>query len=78
MRRSRACPAIRFQRSETGERMTIDRLGDVPGFLIDRVAAARTDPDGLRLENLDTNHRPPSGRTWSEYLRVTNRTHAAL
>jgi N-succinyldiaminopimelate aminotransferase len=40
--------------------MTVDRLRDVPGFSIDRVAdAASADPDGLRLENLDTDLRPP-------------------
>jgi aspartate/methionine/tyrosine aminotransferase len=40
--------------------MTVDRLKDVPGFSIDRVAAAAgTDPDVLRLENLDTDLRPP-------------------
>ncbi len=40
--------------------MTVDRLRDVPGFAIDRVAdAAGTDPDVLRLENLDTDLRPP-------------------
>lgn len=40
--------------------MTIDRLKDVPGFSIDRVAAAAgADPDVLRLENLDTDLRPP-------------------
>ena len=30
------------------------RMEDVAGFGIDRVAAAITDPDVLRLENLDT------------------------
>ena len=40
--------------------MTVDRLKDVPGFSIDRVAAAAgADPDVLRLENLDTDLRPP-------------------
>src|SRR5262245_12099415 len=40
--------------------MTVDRLRDVPGFSIDRVAAAAgTDPDVLRLENLGTDLRPP-------------------
>jgi aspartate/methionine/tyrosine aminotransferase len=40
--------------------MTVDRLKDVPGFSIDRVAAAAgVDPDVLRLENLDTDLRPP-------------------
>ena len=37
-----------------------DRLRDVHGFSIDRVAAAaEADPDMLRLENLDTDLRPP-------------------
>ena len=40
--------------------MTVDRLRDLPGFSIDRVAeAAGADPDVLRLENLDTDLRPP-------------------
>lgn len=40
--------------------MTVDRLKDVPGFSIDRVAAvAGADPDVLRIENLDTDLRPP-------------------
>src|ERR671917_56977 len=35
------------------------RLDDIPGFNIDRVAAAAgDDPDVLRLENLDTDVRP--------------------
>src|SRR5262249_61049638 len=49
--------------------MTVDRLRDVPGFSIDRVAdAAGADPDVLRLENLDTDLRPPEAAleaTWS-------------
>ena len=41
--------------------MSIDRLRDIPGFTIDRVAAAAgSDPDVLRLENLDTDLRPPA------------------
>lgn len=41
--------------------MTVERLKGVPGFSIDRVAAAAgTDPDVLRLENLDTDLRPPA------------------
>jgi len=40
--------------------MTVDRLRDVPGFSIDRVAeAVGADPEVLRLENLDTDLRPP-------------------
>ena len=47
--------------------MTVERLKDVPGFSIDRVAAAAgADPDVLRLENLDTDLRPPK-----EALEVT-------
>src|SRR5581483_8033932 len=35
--------------------MTVRRLAQIPGFSIDRVAAAAgDDPDVLRLENLDT------------------------
>ena len=41
--------------------MPIQRLRDVPGFSIDRVAAAAgDDPDVLRLENLDTDLAPPT------------------
>jgi aspartate/methionine/tyrosine aminotransferase len=40
--------------------MTVRRLQGVPGFSINRVAeAAGTDPDVLRLENLDTDLPPP-------------------
>lgn len=40
--------------------MTIARLDGIAGFGIDRVArAAAVDPDVLRLENLDTDLRPP-------------------
>jgi aspartate/methionine/tyrosine aminotransferase len=40
--------------------MTVTRLRDIPGFSIDRVAAAAgQDPDVLRLENLDTDLSPP-------------------
>ena len=39
--------------------MSVARLNDIPGFSIDRVAAAAGDaPDVLRLENLDTDVRP--------------------
>lgn len=42
--------------------MRARRLDDVPGFGIDRVAAAAgDDPDVLRLENLDTDLPPPPG-----------------
>jgi len=40
--------------------MSVARLAGIPGFSIDRVAAAAgDDPDVLRLENLDTDLRPP-------------------
>ena len=40
--------------------MSVARLEDIPGFNIDRVAAAAgDDPDVLRLENLDTDIPPP-------------------
>ena len=40
--------------------MGVRRLEHIPGFNIDRVAAAAgQDPDVLRLENLDTDLRPP-------------------
>ena len=41
--------------------MGVKRLTDIPGFNIDRVAAAAgDDPDVLRLENLDTDIPPPA------------------
>ena len=41
--------------------MSVARLDDIPGFNIDRVAAAAgDDPDVLRMENLDTDVRPPA------------------
>jgi len=41
--------------------MTNQRLENIPGFSIDRVAAqAGSDPEVLRLENLDTDLRPPA------------------
>jgi hypothetical protein len=40
--------------------MSVARLEHIPGFNIDRVAAAAgDDPDVLRLENLDTDIPPP-------------------
>lgn len=40
--------------------MSVHRLSQIPGFNIDRVAAAAgDDPDVLRMENLDTDVRPP-------------------
>jgi aspartate/methionine/tyrosine aminotransferase len=41
--------------------VSIKRLADIPGFSIDRVAAAAgDDPEVLRLENLDTDIPPPA------------------
>src|SRR5258708_11338130 len=41
--------------------MSVRRLDDIPGFTIDRVAAAAgDDPDVLRMENLDTDVPPPA------------------
>src|SRR2546423_2608896 len=41
--------------------MTVRRLAGIPGFSIDRVAAAAgNDPEVLRLENLDTDLAPPA------------------
>ncbi len=41
--------------------MSVQRLAGIPGFSIDRVAAAAgSDPDVLRLENLDTDLTPPA------------------
>lgn len=49
--------------------MTNDRLKEIPGISIDRVAAAADRrPDVLRLENLDTDLRPPEAA-----LAVTRR-----
>lgn len=40
--------------------MSVRRLADIPGFNIDRVAAAAgNDPEFLRMENLDTDIPPP-------------------
>jgi aspartate/methionine/tyrosine aminotransferase len=42
--------------------MRVSRLDDIPGFNIDRVAAAAgSDPNVLRMENLDTDLDPPPG-----------------
>jgi hypothetical protein len=41
--------------------MSVRRLAHIPGFHIDRVAAAAgDDPDVFRLENLDTDLPPPA------------------
>ena len=51
--------------------MSVRRLADIPGFGIDRVAAAAgDDPDVLRLENLDTDIPP--------HLAVIEATRAAV
>ena len=51
--------------------MSVSRLDLIPGFNIDRVAAAAgNDPDVLRMENLDTDLRPPGDAVAA--------THAAL
>src|SRR2546427_8085076 len=53
----------RFQAPPEREkrRMSVARLEHIPGFNIDRVAAAAgDDPDVLRLENLDTDIPPPA------------------
>jgi len=51
--------------------MRVSRLDQIPGFNIDRVAAAAgDDPDVLRMENLDTDLRPPP--------EAVAATHAAL
>ena len=45
------------------ELMSVARLEHIPGFNIDRVAAAAgDDPDVLRMENLDTDIRRPKRR----------------
>lgn len=42
--------------------MSVQRLANIPGFSIDRVAAAAgDDPEVLRMENLDTDLTPPAG-----------------
>ena len=51
--------------------MTVKRLEGIPGFSIDRVAAAAgSDPDILRLENLDTDLRPPAAAIEATRLAV--------
>jgi N-succinyldiaminopimelate aminotransferase len=51
-------PTIGLSRRE--KRMGVRRLDQIPGFNIDRVAAAAgNDPEILRLENLDTDIPPP-------------------
>ena len=51
--------------------MGVQRLNDIPGFNIDRVAAAAgDDPDVFRLENLDTDIPPPAGRPNGEHRQL--------
>ena len=51
--------------------MSVSRLDQIPGFNIDRVAAAAgDDPDILRMENLDTDLEPP--------IEVIEATRAAI
>jgi aspartate/methionine/tyrosine aminotransferase len=52
----------RYATAEGGGQMTVSRLRDIPGIGVDEVgdaADAAADPDMLRLENLDTDLRPP-------------------
>jgi aspartate/methionine/tyrosine aminotransferase len=52
----------RYARAEGGQPMTVSRLRDIPGIGVDVIgdaADAAGDPDILRLENLDTDLRPP-------------------
>jgi len=56
-----ALTRIRLNLSERRSRLGAARLEHIPGFNIDRVAAAAgDDPDVLRLENLDTDIPPPA------------------
>src|SRR5262245_40357234 len=53
--------------------MTIKRLEGIPGFAIDRVAAAAgNDPDVLRLENLDTDLVPPAAAIAATHSALTD------
>jgi len=48
--------------NERGSNLRARRLSNVPGFGIDKVAAAAgADPETLRMENLDTDLSPPPG-----------------
>jgi aspartate/methionine/tyrosine aminotransferase len=52
----------RYASVKGGQRMTVARLRDIPGIGVDVIgdaADAAADPDILRLENLDTDLRPP-------------------
>lgn len=51
--------------------MPSNRLNDIPGFSIDKVAdQAGDDPDILRLENLDTDLRPPKQVIAATHLAI--------
>ena len=53
--------------------MTVRRLVGIPGFSIDHVAAAAgTDPDVLRLENLDTDLAPPAAALAATQAALTD------
>ena len=55
-----------------GEAM-VKRLRNVPGFSIDRVAAAAAgDPEVLRLENLDSDIRPPAAALQATHQAIDN------
>lgn len=51
----------------------VKRLRNVPGFSIDRVAAAAAgDPEVLRLENLDSDIRPPAAALQATHQAIDN------
>src|SRR4029077_5087530 len=53
-------PRLQVGATGRGIKMSVKRLAHIPGFNIDRVAAAAgDDPDVLRMENLDTDVPPP-------------------
>jgi aspartate/methionine/tyrosine aminotransferase len=52
--------------------MSVHRLANIPGFSIDRVAAAAgNDPEILRMENLDTDIPPPQAAIEATRQAVT-------
>jgi hypothetical protein len=49
-----------------------ERLKDIPGFSIDKVAAAAgSDPEMLRMENLDTDIPPPTAAVEATRARAS-------
>lgn len=53
--------------------MSVQRLAGIPGFSIDRVAAAAgDDPDVLRMENLDTDLAPPPAAVAATQAALTD------